>query len=158
MTVFHVLHFNRAVSDGAKDVGHYSSKDEANQAIAFLRTQKGFCDAPDGFVVQRCQVESGEETLEAVYEALAYYHTWDDKFEHEIPLGVFARESEAQARIRQFAEDNPAEVSGVERELIVNRCVLNRVLWAEGYVTKARKDCPPHTGGPSDIPSWYSEG
>lgn len=158
VTVYHILHFNKNVCGSTKDVGHYSSKEKANRAIAFLRMQKGFCDVPDGFVIQRCEVEHSGEALEAVYEAVAYYHTWDYEFEDDIPLGLFAHESEAQERIRQFAEDNPEEISGVERELIVNRCVLNRILWAEGYVTDACKDCPPRAGGPSDIPSWYGEG
>lgn len=140
MTIYHVLHFNKDVCDGVKDVGYYSSKAEVQKAIVFLRTRLGFCDVPDGFVIQRCELDRAEELPEVVYEAMAYYHTEYYEFEHNIPLGVFIHEAEARKRIDQFVEDNPTEVSGVERDLIVNRCVLNRIEWADGYVTEYFED------------------
>lgn len=55
MDVF-ILHHVHTFEDGNEDVkliGVYSSHESAAAAIERLRQQPGFCDAPEGFIIDR---------------------------------------------------------------------------------------------------------
>lgn len=60
-----LVHHVRALADGADDVkliGVYSTLDRAWAAVARLRPQPGFRDAPDGFHVDEYQLDTDHWT------------------------------------------------------------------------------------------------
>jgi hypothetical protein len=47
------LHIQHDGEESVKSIGVYSSKEAAEKAVERLRVQPGFCDAPDGFTIDR---------------------------------------------------------------------------------------------------------
>ena len=50
--VQHVHEFDDEAED-VKMIGVYSTQEQAEQAVARLRSREGFCDTPDGFHISR---------------------------------------------------------------------------------------------------------
>ncbi|WP_405177648.1 hypothetical protein [Nocardia sp. NBC_01377] len=60
-----LLEHVRSVGNGAEDrkrIGIYSSEPDAHEAIDRLRTQDGFSDYPDGFTIQRFEIDEDHWT------------------------------------------------------------------------------------------------
>ena len=60
MSCAYVLRHVHKFEDGSRDgklIGVYSSRGSAESAIARLVTQAGFCDAPEGFVVDEYVID-----------------------------------------------------------------------------------------------------
>ena len=54
--VFIVNHINK-VNEDKKTVGIYASKEEAEKAIERAVKLPGFCDCPEGFIIQEIEVD-----------------------------------------------------------------------------------------------------
>lgn len=57
-----LLEHVRRIGDGADDrkrIGIYESETDARNAIDRLRSQPGFCDYPDDFVIQPYEIDRG---------------------------------------------------------------------------------------------------
>lgn len=57
-TVFKLEHYSRKDDrDSAKYIGYYDSKEEAEKAIQRAVKLPGFCDCPEGFVIQEIEID-----------------------------------------------------------------------------------------------------
>ncbi len=57
-TVFKLDHYSRKDDrDSAKLIGFYDSKQEVEKAIERSIKLDGFCDCPDGFVIQEIEID-----------------------------------------------------------------------------------------------------
>ena len=57
-TVFKLDHYSRKDDkNSAKLIGFYDSKEEAEKAIQRALKLPGFCDCPDGFIIQEIEVD-----------------------------------------------------------------------------------------------------
>jgi hypothetical protein len=56
--VFKLEHYSRKDDrDSAKYIGYYESKEEAEKAIERTVKLEGFCDCPEGFVIQEIEID-----------------------------------------------------------------------------------------------------
>lgn len=121
-----------------KALGFFSDKAEVDKAIAYYVTQAGFCDSPDGFVVREREVLDGTPDAD-FFEAMVYVHTEDyDTYEHNVELGLFRDEDAARKAIQAFRESNTQYLTHpwFITEEIINRCVLNKRHWLEGFTVE----------------------
>lgn len=117
-----------------KNLGLYSTLENAKRAICYYNELPGFCDNRDAFSIrERCVL--GEIRDCCVFEAIAYLHSADYSFESEIELGLYAEESAAQTILQKYCSDNDLLIHATDLvfEGIVNRCLIDRKQWAEGF-------------------------
>lgn len=140
MTVFELTHFPVRNHGGElfftpKDLGIYVSYEDVQEAIRYYNTQPGFRDMPTGYCIRRRSV-IGECDVQVVFEAMAYFHSSDYEEEYSRELGLFAEEAEARHSMDTFRQDNAELLASgeFENELLVNRRVIGRREWAEGFV------------------------
>lgn len=55
-TVFRLAHINK-VNQDIKGIGFYASKEEAEKAIQRAVKLPGFCDCPEGFIIQEIEID-----------------------------------------------------------------------------------------------------
>ena len=117
-----------------KILGYFSSYESAQQAIRSYKTKPGFCDAPEAFSIRQRYV-SGEISDDVVFETIIYLHSEDYEFEAEIDLGVYGSEYAAQEKLVSYCSYNYSLVntSHIAVEKIVNKCVIGRKEWIEGF-------------------------
>lgn len=117
-----------------KNLGIYCSYEAANQAIDYYCSQPGFCDNQDAFSIRE-RVAKGIISDGVLYEAIFYFHTNDYQFEAEVELGLYGDEIAAQNALVTYGQGNPSLVanSNLIVESIVNRCVINKKEWVEGF-------------------------
>lgn len=131
MEFFHLLHIYEG--SAAKDLGYFSSLPNIQKAKERLNEKPGFSNYQDGYIVIRrsspCACEGAP-----FFEAIVYYHSIDFSTEYSSSLGYYGTEQEAQCAIADFEAANTSNVPDMIRELIVNKCDLNKLLWAEGFV------------------------
>ncbi len=120
-----------------KGLGYYTSEAAARDAIAYYCTCPGFCDNPDAFSLRALPV-TGEAEGNRVFEVLVYLHTQDYAWETSVELGLYGEEQQAQARLREYASRNGLLLQGRDLicEKIVNKCVLDRRDWPEGFAVE----------------------
>lgn len=133
MRCYEVCHIND-VSKEVKKIGYFSSLSSARSAIARLSEKPGFCEKKDSFVITQHNI-AGSLPIETLYEALVYYHTNNYSFEYEIVVGIFASLQEAENAMREFKNTNSGFDAEILVEQIVNRCVIDKANWSEGYTT-----------------------
>ena len=114
-------------------IGLFSSQESASAAIVQLREAPGFCDTPEGFYIIRREIPT-ESCPTEVYEALLDLHTDNYELDFGERLGFFLTREEALSALQQYHEDNPQEIPNVEAERIVNRYIIDKPDWAEGFV------------------------
>ncbi len=78
---------------------------------------------------------SGEVTDNTVYEAMVYIHTADYNFESTTELGLWGLEKDAKAELLKYCRHNKTilNASGLVVEKIINKCVIGRREWSEGF-------------------------
>ena len=121
--------------DDAKDIGYYSSLQKAKETIEALREKPGFRDYPNGFFIVERKSDS-VRTERPFYEAMIYYHSPYYETECSTSLGYFDCEDKAAKVIKTFFDQNPNTVPGFQLETIINKCILDRVDWSEGFVSE----------------------
>ena len=117
-----------------KDLGLYSTLENAKRAICYYNELPGFCDNRDAFSIRERYV-LGEIRDCCVFEAIVYLHSADYSFESEIELGLYAEESAAQTKLQKYCSDNDSLIHATDLvfEGIVNRCLIDRKQWPEGF-------------------------
>ena len=114
-------------------IGFFPSRECALVVIDRLSKVSGFRDSPEGFYMLRREIPC-EKCPEVVYEALVYYHTKSYEFEDNERVGLFLLRKDAQSALQQFFADNPSKIPNVKIERILNRRVIGRVNFAEGFI------------------------
>ena len=117
-----------------KNLGFYYSWESIGRAIQYYCTQPGFCENQDAFSVRERNV-SGTITGDVVYEVLVYIHSEDYEIETQIELGLYGDENVAQDRLIAYCRNN-APLIGIQNlvvEKIVNKCIVERREWLEGF-------------------------
>ena len=114
-------------------IGFFSSRESALAIIDRLSKVSGFCDSPEGFYTLHREI-SGESCPEVIYEALVFFHTEDYNPEYNERLGLFLKEEDAEAAVEAYHEDNPQVIPNVEAERVVNRWIIDRADFAEGFI------------------------
>lgn len=115
-------------------LGLYTSHNSIQQAIQHYITQPGFRNNPEAFSVRQREVKGFVEGPE-IFEALVYFHTDDYEEEYCVELGLFGNETLANEALSTFVQDNSHlfNIPNLIAEKIVNRCVLDRREWDEGF-------------------------
>lgn len=139
MVVYELTHIYYRYDDelvhSPKGLGLYASYESVLNAIQHFQKQPGFCENQDAFSIRRRNV-IGNICDGVVYEVLLYLHTEDYEFEAEIDLGLFGDEDIANSELKRYCLDNTKLIGSKDYivEQIVNRCVLGRKEWVEGFV------------------------
>lgn len=131
----HIFHrYNHHLIEETAGLGYYASMDSIRQAVPYYITQPGFCDNPEAFAVRQREVKGAVENR-TFFEAMVYFHTEDYEYEHTFELGLFGSEAQAQEAVAVFCRENSVLFNFREliAEEIVNRCILDRREWAEGF-------------------------
>lgn len=70
------------------------------------------------------------------FEAQVYFHTDDYDYEYSIELGLFADKAAADEAMSTYVQENTAlfNVPDLVVEKIVNRCIIDKREWLEGFV------------------------
>lgn len=115
-------------------LGLYTSFDSVQQAIGYYRAKPGFCDNPAAFSVRQREVQ-GLISHSEIFEAIVYFHTVDYESEHTIELGLYSDETAAKESLSVYIQMNKHlfDFQNLVIETIVNRCVLNRKEWPDGF-------------------------
>ena len=130
MVFFQLLHLYDGHSP--QDLGYYSSILNIQEAQNVLNKKQGFSDSKDGYVIiQRSSHHVSAD--EPFYEAIIYYHSIDYSVEYSSTLGYFSKETLAQQAIEEFKTVNPSEIPKMVCELVINKCILNKILWSDGF-------------------------
>ena len=148
MVFYQLLHYS---DEAWKDLGYFSSLSQIQNAKNILRDKPGFSTNMEGYIVIK-QSSPSVTIGKPFFEAIVYHHSEDYSSEHSTTLGFFANENRAQKAIEEYRELNPTEIPETICELIVNKCTLNKLSWADGFNVivehiqdYVKKDC---------IPSW----
>lgn len=117
-----------------KGLGLYSTLENAKRAICYYNELPGFCNNRDAFSIRERYVW-GETRNCCVFEAIVYLHSKDYSVETEIELGLYGDEPAAQAELQKYCFNNDSIVHAKDLvfEGIVNRCLIDRKNWAEGF-------------------------
>ena len=115
-------------------LGLYPSFDSARQAMKYYISKPGFCDTPEAFSVRQREVK-GLVKCSEIFEAMVYFHTEDYEYEYNVELGLFGDEAMAYDTLSTFVHDNIRlfNIDHLIAEKIVNRCILGRREWDEGF-------------------------
>ena len=116
-------------------LGLYASYDSAQQAIQHYITQPGFRDCPEAFSIRQREIKGFVKNSE-FFEAQVYFHTDDYDYEYSIELGLFADKAAADEAMSTYVQENTAlfNVPDLVVEKIVNRCIIDKREWLEGFV------------------------
>ena len=119
-----------------KQLGLFLSYNDAVNAIQYYKSLPGFNVNQDAFSIQDKAVE-GTIVENVVYEVLVYLHSKNYSAEAEIELGFYADEIDAQNKLWQYCKNNNTLTStkDMDVEKIVNRCVIGRKAWIDGFST-----------------------
>ena len=117
-----------------KNLGLYYSYKSVKQAVQYYSVQPGFYENQNAFSVRERNV-LGNIVDGTVFEVLVYLHSENFEFETEIELGLYGDEATAQSKLNMYCRDNaPLEsVHGLILEKIVNKCIIERKEWSEGF-------------------------
>ena len=117
-------------------LGLYSSFDSIQLAKKHYISQPGFCDSPEAFSMRRRDVKGVVEHSE-IFETLLYFHTKDYAYEYCIELGLYGNKRMAHEALSIFVKDNEHlfYVQDLIAEKIINRHILDKRDWEEGYST-----------------------
>lgn len=138
MVLYELTHifyrYNGELIHSPKALGLYSTLENANRAICYYNERPGFCDNRGAFSIRERRV-LGEIRDCCVFEAIVYLHSSDYSFEAEIELGIYADEPTAQAELQKYRFNNDSIVRATDLffEEIVNRCLIDRKQWTEGF-------------------------
>lgn len=128
------FHYAGELVYSPKNLGIYYSHQDLAQAVRYYSTQPGFCDNQDAFSLRERNV-SGAIVNDSVFEAIIYLHSEDFKFETEIELGLYGDEVTARNQLIKYCRDNSrlVNVQNLIVEKIVNKCIIGRKEWSEGF-------------------------
>ena len=138
MIIYELTHiFRREQNDFIsmpKALGMYSSTTTVAQGIKHYKTQPGFCDNQEAFSVRQRSID-GTVINQTFFEAIVYYHSADYEFEYDIELGLYGSEEMAQKAIATYCKENVSLINTPDLvvEKIVNKCIIDRRLWEEGF-------------------------
>lgn len=138
MVVYELTHLFFRDADGLvyspKNLGLYYSYESVKQAVQYYSTQPGFCENQDAFSVRERNV-LGNIVRDTVFEVLVYLHSENFEFETEIELGLYGDEVTAQNKLKMYCRDNASlgNVQDLIFERIVNKCIVERKEWSEGF-------------------------
>ena len=133
MVFFQLVHFNN--NSSPKEIGYFSSLSHIQNAKNILNDNPGFSTNRDGYIVIR---RSNPNVIigKPFYESLIYYHSEDYSVEYSTTLGFFNNINHAQKAIKDYRELNPSDSPEMICELIVNKCILNEVMWTQGFISE----------------------
>lgn len=132
MVFFQLLHITNTSSP--KEIGYFSSISYIQNTKNILNEKPGFSTNRDGYIV--IKRSSPNVFIERpFFEALLYYHSEDYSVEYSTSLGFFDNKKYAQIAIEDYRELNPSDIPDMICEFIVNRCSLNEVTWADGFIS-----------------------
>lgn len=126
---FMLLHTARDPDDeDEKGLGFYTSEETANLAIEYYKGVLGFSSYPEGFEIFPIPV-SGETDFDTVY---VLWDMTDDSYDRsttwtEFFLGAYSDPDDAEAHKQRI------ERTTQNRELVIDRCQLNKMEWLEGF-------------------------
>lgn len=138
MVVFELTHLFFHYADGLvyspKNLGLYYSHESVKQAVKYYSTQPGFRENQDAFSVRERNV-LGSIVHDTVFEVLVYLHTTNFEFETEIELGLYGNEATAQNKLNMYCANNTSlgNVQDLIFEKIVNKCIIERKEWSNGF-------------------------
>lgn len=92
------LHTGEWVTDN-RTCGFFRTAESAQSAKAMLLGKPGFCDFPEDFTIDVCEVSA--ET-DSVYLVEHSYYIIDDRTDNIVEIGVFATESEAMTAAAEY--------------------------------------------------------
>lgn len=120
--------------DSCRELGLFSSPESVREAIRYYSDRLGFCDNQKAYSIRRREV-IGQVMDNIIYEALINPHTEDYEYDYGVELGLFGSESDANAAIDIYVQDNIDFMSDgyVTRECIVNKCIIDKKYWSEGF-------------------------
>lgn len=120
-----------------KGLGLFYSYESVKQAIQYFDTQPGFCDNQDAFSIRERNV-LGCIIDDEVFESSIYLHSQNYEFEVEIELGLFGDEISARNKLAKYCTENTslANAQGLIVEKILNKCIVERREWTEGFVSE----------------------
>lgn len=144
MNIFELNHIYYIFEDtpcfSKKNLGFYSTKKALMNAIKHYRKLPGFCEAPNGFVINQRTV-LGNIINGCVFEGVVYAHSEDCiNFEYDTSIGLYAEYSTAQKFLDLFIKDNPYLFNDhrIVVECMVCEYQLDKVeLWKEGFVVES---------------------
>ena len=115
-------------------LGLYSSFSSTQQAIQYYITQPGFRDQPEAFSVRQREVNGIVEHQE-IFETMVYFHTEDYEYEYSVEIGLFGDEAIAHEALSLYVRENMHlfNIPDLVAERIVNRCILDKREWSEGF-------------------------
>ena len=138
MVVYEVNHiffrYENELVHSPKKLGLFYTYESVQNAVQYYSTQPGFVENQDAFSIREVAVV-GTVVDDTVYEVLIYLHSIDYEFETEIWLGLFGNKTDAQNRLMIYCENNAAllNAENLISETIVNKCIIERMEWAEGF-------------------------
>lgn len=138
MVVYELTHLFFRDTDGLvyspKNLGLYYSPQNVKQAVQYYSTRSGFYENQDAFSIRERNV-LGNIIHDTIYEVLVYLHSENFEFETEIELGLYGNEVTAQNKLDIYCQENIAlgNVPGLIFEKIVNKRIVNRKEWSEGF-------------------------
>ena len=142
MTVYELDHLFVS-ADGTfycdpKGLGMYSTYENALRAMESYKKCPGFQENPNGFSLRERPV-LGAEGKNALYEVLVYFHTEDFECETTVELGLYGSEREAGKALEQYCgqTERLLRLDGMIAEKIINKIILDKMEWAEGFTNGA---------------------
>lgn len=143
MNIFELSHIYYIFEDtpcfSKKNLGFFSTKKTLMNAINYYRELPGFCNAPNGFVINQRTI-LGDIVNGCVFEGVVYAHSEDHiSLEFDMSIGLYAEYSTAQKDLNVFIKDNPYLFNDhrIVVECMVCESQLDEVeLWKEGFVVE----------------------
>lgn len=117
-----------------KNLGYFSSKNILDEKIKYFCTLKGFCNYPNGFLVQIIDIED-TPYVNYIYEVILYIHDELYNYEYTNDLGIFLSPEKAENSLKLFKEVNSEFLSSMQlnTEFIIDKYEIDKCEWNEGF-------------------------
>ncbi len=138
MIIYNLIHVYKSTDcyHDIKNLGYYSSYENAYEAIEYYKETQGFCDNKNGFAIVPYNVDSDLLNLQVVYDVYVYIH--DDVYDYEYTqlLGILDKRDKANTMVELFKQNNRLLfLNNLKIETEIDETKIDELQWKEGFTS-----------------------